>query len=117
MTEGRIKAGGSAKPDAFRVRLIWWYLPSTAADLAWGGQPPRWKSANVEVLGVWSFRRKNFTVHAVLPDEPLPPMNRSSRAQFVKAARTTLAEQIEASVYGLTPDIVDWDDPNEPPTG
>ena len=117
MAKGHIKAGGGSTPDTLRVRLVWWKLPSTSADLAWGGQPPKCGSADIEVLGVWSSRRTYFSVHAVLPQEPLPPMNKSARSQFVKAARKTLAEQIEVNVQGLTPDIVEWKDPNEPHTG
>ena len=117
MAEGHIKAGGGSTPDTLRVRLVWWNLPSTAADLAWGGHPPKCGSADIEVLGVWSSRRTSFSVHAVLPQEPLPPMNKSSQSQFVKAARKTLAGQIEVNVRGLTPDIVEWKDPNEPQPG
>ena len=113
MAESNIKAGGSSTPDTLCVLLVCWKLPSTAADLAWGGQPPDCGSADIEVLGVWSPRRTYFTVHAVLPKSPLPSMNKSARALFVKAARKTLAEQIGVAVNGMAPDIVEWNDPNE----
>tara|TARA_Y100000310_G_C20227038_1_gene598442 strand:- start:101 stop:454 length:354 start_codon:yes stop_codon:yes gene_type:complete len=117
MAEGHIKAGGGATPDTLCVRLVWWKLPSTAADLAWGKHPPQCGSADIEVLGVWSPRRTYFTVHAVLPKEPLPSMNRSAQTQFVRAAKKTLAEHIEVNVHGLSPDIVEWKDPYEPQPG
>ena len=113
MAESNIKAGGSSTPDTLCVLLVCWKLPSTAADLAWSGEPPDCGSADIEVLGVWSPRRTYFTVHAVLPKSPLPPMNKSARALFVKAARKTLAKQIGVVVNGMAPDIVEWDDPNE----
>ena len=117
MANDRIKAGGGAQPDTIRVRLVWWKLPSTTADLAWGGHPPQCGSADVEVLGVWSPRRTSYTVHAVLPIERLPHMNKSSRALFVRSAKKTLAEQIGVSVSGLSPDIVEWSGPNNDPHG
>ena len=55
------------------------------------------------MLGVWSPRRSYFTVHAVLPKETLPKMNSSARTQFIKAARTSLSEQIGIPVHGVTP--------------
>ena len=113
MAESNIKAGGRSVPDTLCVLLVCWKLPSTAANLAWGGEPPNCGSADIEVMGVWSSRRTFFTAHAVLPKSPLPLMNKSARALFVKAARKTLAEQIGVVVNGMAPDIVEWDDPNE----
>jgi hypothetical protein len=67
----------------------------------------------VEILGVWSPRGSRFTVHAVLPQEPLPEMNSSARALFVKAARATLADDLSVEVEGLKSDIVDWEGSDE----
>jgi len=111
MTESRVKAGGASTPDTLRVRLVWWQLPSTPADKAWSENPPECRQVEVDVLGVWSPRKTIFTVHAVLPQDPLPPMNRSSRGQFVRTARKILADMVQIPVHGLSPDIVEWTDP------
>ena len=61
------------------------------------------------MLGVWSPRKTSFTVHAAFPQEPLPPMNSSSRSQFVRAARDATATLLGVSVEGVSQDILDWE--------
>ena len=102
------RPGGGSQPDTLGVRLVWWPLPTTQADKAWDGKPPHCREVEIEMLGVWSPRRSYFTVHAVLPKETLPKMNSSARTQFIKAARTSLSEQIGIPVHGVTQDVVDW---------
>ena len=109
INEKRIKPGGSSRPDTCRVRLVWWPLPTTAANKGWGKEPPHCREISLTVLGVWSPRNSRFTVHAVLPEEPLPEMNSGSRALFVKAARTALAESLSVNIEGLKSEIVDWE--------
>ena len=104
-----IKAGGGSTPDTFRVRLCWWFLPTTSADKGWASKPPPINSVMVDVLGVWSPRKSYFTLHGVLPHDQLPTLNRSSKTLFVKAARSALTENIGVPVQGLTPDVVDWE--------
>ena len=111
MTESRVKAGGASTPDTLGVRLFWWKLPSTSADKAWSIDPPECRQVDVDVLGVWSPRKTYFTVHAVLPKEPLPPMNGASKSQFVRTARKILVDRIHIPIHGLNPDIVEWSDP------
>ena len=108
-TAGHTKPGGGGQPDTCRVRLVWWPLPSTAANKGWGKEPPHCREIEVEMLGVWSPRKTSFTVHAAFPQEPLPPMNSSSRSQFVRAARDATATLLGVSVEGVSQDIVDWE--------
>ena len=112
-TAGRTKPGGGGQPDTCRVRLVWWPLPSTAADKGWGKEPPHCREIVVEMLGVWSPRKTRFTVHGVFPQELLPPMNGSARAQFVRAARDATKILLGVNVDGVTPDIVDWEATND----
>ena len=108
-TSGRIKPGGGGQPDTCRVRLVWWALPSTAANKGWGKEPPHCREVEVEMLGVWSPRKSRFTVHAIFPREPLPPMNSSARSQFIRAARDATAALLGVNVEGVSQDIVDWE--------
>jgi len=108
MVASNIRPGGGSQPDTLGVRLVWWPLPTTQADKAWGGEPPHCREVEVEMLGVWSPRRTHFIVHAVLPKESLPKMNSSARTRFIKAARSALSEKIGVAVHGVTQDIVDW---------
>jgi len=61
------------------------------------------------MLGVWSPRKSRFTVHAIFPREPLPPMNSSARSQFIRAARDATMALLGVSVEGVSQDIVDWE--------
>jgi hypothetical protein len=108
-TKGRTKPGGGGQPDTFRIRLVWWVTASTAANKGWGKEPPHCREVTVKMLGVWSPRKTRFTVHAVFPTEQLPPMNNSSRAQFIRAARDATAAQLGVPVEGVAQDIVDWE--------
>ena len=61
------------------------------------------------MLGVWSPRKSRFTVHAIFPQETLPPMNSSARSQFIRAARDATMALLGVSVEGVSQDIVDWE--------
>jgi len=105
------KRVGSTKPETYRLRLVWWPLPSTAADKGWGNEPPHCREVTVEVLGIWSLKKSLFTAHAVFPTEPLPPMNPSARSQFIRATRNTLGGILGVKVEGISNDIIEWEAP------
>ena len=108
-----IKPGGHSTPDTCSVGLVWWKLPATGANKAWGKEPPHCREVTVTVLGIWSARRVRYTVHAILPQEPLPEMNSGSKALFVKAAKSALAENLGVIIEGVRTDIVDWEGSDE----
>ena len=103
------KPGGSSRPDTCCVRLLWWPIPTTSANKSWGKEPPHCREVALEILGVWSPRGSRFSVHAVLPKEPLPEMNSPARSLFIRAARDTLSAKLGVEVDGLKSDIVDWE--------
>ena len=114
--EGRnIRPGGMNRPDTCRIRLTWWLAPTTAANISWGTSPPHYQEISIEVLGVWTTRGKRFIVHAVLPEERLPKINKSSRGLFLKAVRDALSYSLEVTIEGLKADIVDWEGPDIEP--
>ena len=104
-----VKRTGSTRPDTCRVRLVWWPLPSSSADKAWGKEPPHCREVVVEILGIWSPRQTYFTAHAIFPLEPLPPMNHSAQFQFLRAVRTMAAEELSTKIEGVRNNIVDWE--------
>ena len=101
---------GSSASDALRVLLVWWELPrASSANVIWSASVPHCREVSLDILGVWSPQRSTFTVHAVLPKEPLPPMNKKSRQQLLGAIREVLAEQTGAIIAGVASGIIDWE--------
>ena len=99
---------GASASDALRVLLVWWEVPSTSANIMWSESPPHCREVSFDVLGVWSSKRSRFIVHAILPKEPLPPMNKGTRPQLVRTIRQALAAQTGVVIEGITQSIIDW---------
>lgn len=99
---------GIMKPDTLRVSLLYWFCPSTPANLSWGVELPNCYRIGFEVIGTKGVRSAKFTVDAVYPSSPLPYMNTNAKVQLVKALKeaTTCATGME--VNGLSQDIIDW---------
>ena len=48
-------------------------------------------------------------VQAVFPETPLPKMNSSSKALFIKALKAKALAELEVQITGVSRDIIDWD--------
>ena len=70
---------------------------------------PHCREVGFDLVGVPSPRMKKFTVDAIYPNEPLPPMNPSAIAQLVKALRSSAVDRIGLPVDGIVADIIDWE--------
>ena len=99
----------AGQSETVNVRIVWWESLTNLADLQWSTNPPHCREMACDVLGVWSTRRVRFSVHAVLPCEPLPPMNRTSRPLFVKAVKQALVDKLAVGVDGCNMEITDWE--------
>lgn len=102
-------AGGTAQPTTFRLRLCFWHLPTTAANMGWGVKPPVCRTVELEVLGVWSSRKVKMDVQAVFPISYLPKMNSSAKTTFIKALKEGVMKKMGVPVSGVSRDVVDWD--------
>ena len=105
----RVKSGGPSQPTTFSLRLTYWSLPSTTANMAWGIDPPACKEIELKILGVLSARGVKMNIQAVFPVTPMPPMNSSAKTNFIKAVREIASMELKMPVDGVTRDIVDWD--------
>lgn len=105
----RVKSGGTSQPTTFSLRLTYWSLPSTTANMAWGIDPPTYKEIELSVLGVLSARGVRMNVQAVFPVTPIPPMNSSAKSNFIKALREKASMDLKMPVDGVTRDVIDWD--------
>ena len=99
----------STQSETVKVKIVWWPVIHSLGDIQWSTTPPHCRELACEVLGVWSSRKVRFNVHAVLPSEPLPPMNRSSRPVFIRAMRQALADKLGVKIEGCNADIIDWE--------
>ena len=105
----RVLAGGTAQPTTFGLRLCFWHLPTTAANMGWGLEPPPCETVELEVLGVWSARKVKMDVQAVFPRVRLPKMNSSAKATFIKALKEAVQKKVGVPATGISRDVVDWD--------
>ena len=103
------RTDGAVKSNTIRVKILWWPVLGNLANVQWSTDPPHCREMSCDVLGVWSSRRVRFVVHAVLPNETLPPMNRSSRPLFAKAIRQAMADELGAGIDGCNTDVIDWE--------
>jgi len=103
------RTDGSIKSETIRVKILWWPTLRDGANVQWSTDPPHCREVACDVLGVWSSRRVKFIVHAVLPNETLPPMNRPSRSLFVKAIKQAMADELGVGVDGCNTDVIDWE--------
>ena len=101
-------AGGTAQPTTFGLQLCFWHLPTTAANMGWGLEPPTCETVELEVLGVWSARKVRMDIQAVFPQVRLPKMNSSAKTVFVKALKRAIEKRAGVPVSGLSRDIIDW---------
>ena len=99
----------SIQSETVTVRIVWWPVINSMGNVQWSIAPPHCRELSCDVLGVWSSRKVKFNVHAVLPSEPLPPMNRSSRPLFTKAVRQAVADKLGVNVDGCNSDVIDWE--------
>ena len=110
MTNGKsMKSGGAAQPTTFGLRLVFWHLPSSSADMAWSTDPPKSETVVLSILGVKSPRGTRMDIQAVFPETPLPKMNSSSKTLFIKALKAKVLAELGILVTGVSRDIVDWD--------
>ena len=110
MTNGKsMKSGGAAQPTTFGLRLVFWHLPSSSADMAWSTDPPESGTVDLSILGVRSPRGTRMDIQAVFPETPLPKMNSSSKTLFIKALKAKVLAELGILVTGVSRDIVDWD--------
>ena len=103
------RTDGAVKSESIKVKIVWGPALSNLANIQWSTDPPHCREVACDVLGVWSSRRVKFIVHAVLPNETLPPMNRSSRYLFVKAIREAMADELGVGIDGCNADVIDWE--------
>ena len=96
------------KPDTLRVSLLYWYVPSTPANLSWGVEPPNCYRIGFELVGTKGVRTSKFTVDAVYPITPLPEMNTNAKVRLVKALKVAAGAAIGMDINGLSQDIIDW---------
>ena len=108
-SEERVKSGGHNQPTTFGLRLVYWYLPSSSANMAWSPDPPKTGTVDLNILGVRSPRGTRMDVQAVFPETPLPQMNSSSKALFIKALKAKALAELEVQITGVSRDIIDWD--------
>tara|TARA_R110002020_G_scaffold175593_2_gene367546 strand:- start:1351 stop:1728 length:378 start_codon:yes stop_codon:yes gene_type:complete len=109
MSDGkRVKSGGTAQPTTFGLQLVFWYLPSTTANMAWSTDPPESWTVALSVLGVRSPRGTRMDVQAVFPETPLPKMNNSSKSLFIRALKAKAVEELGVPVTGVSRDVIDW---------
>ena len=113
MTNGkRVKSGGAAQPTTFGLRLCFWHLPNTSADMAWSTDPPTSETVDLSILGVKSPRGTRMDIQAVFPETPLPKMNSSSKTLFIKALKAKAVAELGLSITGVSRDFVDWNGPD-----
>jgi len=105
----RVKAGGANQPTTFSLRLVFWTVPSSSADMVWSTESPESGTVDLEILAVSSPRGTKMEVQAVFPKTPLPQMNSSSKASFLRALRTKADEVAGQPVTGISRDIIDWE--------
>ena len=98
-----------AKSEMVKIQIVWWPAINNTGDVQWSVAPPHCREVTCEVLGVWSARRVKFIVHAVLPNESLPPMNRPSRPLFIKAIRKAMSIKLGVGIEGCNADVIDWE--------
>ena len=103
------RTDGAVKSESIKVKIVWWPALKNLANIQWSTDPPHCREVICDVLGVWSSRRVKFIVHAVLPNETLPPMNRSGRYLFVKAIREAMADELGVGIDGCNADVIDWE--------
>jgi hypothetical protein len=105
----RVRAGGDNQPTTFGLRLVFWHLPHTAADIDWSADPPESWTVDLNILGVKSRRGSKVDVQAVFPATSLPQMNSSSKTLFIRALKAKVFSELGVPVTGVSRDIIDWD--------
>ena len=106
--QNRVEDRGIMRPDTLTVSLLYWYIPSTPANISWGIEHPSCYRMGFDLIGTKGLRKPRFTVDAVYPNSPLPDMNINAKVQLVKALKAAAGAVTGMEIHGLVQDVIDW---------
>lgn len=107
---------GQAKSGHIESVLLYYYqarcmAATKPADLRhWSGERPEYQTIWIDCVGQQTSKTGAwFRVDGILPQTPMPKMNETERAAFLRALQAQLTKQMKVRISGVTSDIVHWE--------